>query len=210
MPVFTYRGVDNNGRAVTGTMSAENETGLEEKLRSTGHWLLHAEASQAVNTDKPRSGVAKWLARWGAAKRRDLIEFCTLMSFQTKAGVPLIQALDVAGQDCENLRFKKVLRNLQKDIEAGLLFYQGLEKYPETFAPNFVSMIRAGEMSAKLPETFEDLRGYLEWVDTIIADLRQASLYPLIVLTVACVFVLFLLSYIIPKFAALLASTHAP
>ncbi len=210
MPVFTYRGVDNNGRAVTGTMVADNELGLEEKLRATGHWLLQAQSAAGAIAEKPRGGVARWLARWGGAKRRDLIEFCTLMSFQTKAGVPLIQALEVASQDCENAKFKKVLRSLQRDIEAGLLFYQALEKYPETFAPNFVSMIRAGEMSAKLPETFEDLRGYLEWVDTIIADLRQASLYPAIVLTVVCAFVLFLFSYIIPKFALLLTQTHAP
>src|SRR6266516_5452299 len=210
MPVFNYRGVDGRGRSITGTMIAESESGLEEKLRATGYWLLHAEADRGIISEKVGGAGKRWMNKWGQANRRDLIEFCTLMSFETKAGIPLIQALDVAAQDCENPKFKKLIKVLQRDIEGGLLFYQALEKSPDTFAPNFVSMVRAGEMSAKLPETFEDLRAYLEWVDAIIADLRQASLYPAIVLTVVCSFVLFLFSFSIPKFAMLLAQTHAP
>lgn len=209
MPVFNYRGVDNSGRSIAGSMTADSEVNLEEKLRSSGCWLLDAKADRIVVTAE--SSPARWrgLPWQGGAKRRDLIEFCTLMGFQTKAGTTLVQALKVAAQDCENPRFKKTLQSLAQDLEAGLLFHQALEKYPASFAPNFVSMVRAGEMSAKLPETFEDLREYLEWVDTIVADLRQASLYPAIVLTVVSGFVLFLFSFIIPKFAILLASTNA-
>ena len=210
MPVFNYRGVDGRGRSITGTMIAESESGLEEKLRATGYWLLHAEADRGMIPEKVGAAGKRWMNKWGQANRRDLIEFCTLMSFETKAGVPLIQALDVAAQDCENPKFKKLIKVLQRDIEGGLLFYQALEKHPETFAPNFVSMVRAGEISAKLPDTFEDLRAYLEWVDNIIADFRQASLYPAIVMSVVSAFVLFLFSYIIPKFGLLLASTKVP
>src|SRR6185503_5135 len=208
MPVFNYRGVDNSGRSITGTMTADSEVNLEEKLRSTGCWLLDAKADRVVAAAE--SSPARWRGMpWQGAKRRDLIEFCTLMAFQTKAGTTLVQAIKVVSQDCENPRFKKTLQSLAQDLEAGLLFYQALEKYPATFAPNFISMVRAGEMSAKLPETFEDLRNYLEWVDNIVADLRQASLYPAIVLTVVLSFVLFLFSFIIPKFAILLASANA-
>ena len=210
MPVFNYRGVDGRGRSITGTMIAESESGLEEKLRATGYWLLHAEADRGIIPEKVGAAGKRWMNKWGQSKRRDLIEFCTLMSFETKAGVPLIQALDVATQDCENPKFKKLIKVLQRDIEGGLLFYQALEKHPETFAPNFVSMVRAGEISAKLPDTFEDLRAYLEWVDNIIADFRQASLYPAIVMSMVAAFVLFLFSYIIPKFGLLLASTKVP
>ena len=209
MPVFQYRGVDNQGQWVSGMMAAASESALEERLKSTGHWLLHAESQPDIVDSKPRIGPKSWLASWGEARRRDLIEFCTMMAFQTKAGIPLFQAIEVAMHDCENPRFKKVIQGIHHDVEGGLLFYEAIEKYPDIFTPNFVSMIRAGEVSGKLPETFEELRAYLEWVDKIIADVRQASLYPAIVLTVVCCFVLFLFSYIIPKFAALLESTHA-
>jgi len=79
-----------------------------------------------------------------------------------------------------------------------------LGNYPSVFSGHFVSVIRAGELSSKLPETFEDLKKYLEWVEQIVADVRQATIYPAIVISVITVFVLFLFSYIIPKFADLL------
>jgi type IV pilus assembly protein PilC len=142
--------------------------------------------------------------------RRELIEFCTLMSFQCRVGIPLLQALDLAGQDCQTPRFKRVIGGMQMHIEAGLLFYEALEKYPGTFSPHFVSIVRAGELSSKLPEAFTDLKEYLEWVEQVLADVRQASLYPAITLVVVSAFGLFLFTFIIPKFVVLLEGLKVP
>jgi type IV pilus assembly protein PilC len=144
----------------------------------------------------------------GGRGRRELIEFCTLMTFQIRVGVPMMHSLEVARQDCTNGAFRAVLGGLRHHVESGLLFYEALEKYPKVFTPHFISVMRAGEMSSKLPEAFDDLRKYLEWVDRIIADVRQASLYPAIVLTVVSGFVVFLFSFIIPKFALLMTSVN--
>jgi type II secretory pathway component PulF len=65
-------------------------------------------------------------------------------------------------------------------------------------------VIKAGEATSNLPEAFYDLKDYLEWVDRMMADVRQASIYPAIVSTVVAGFVIFLFSVIIPKFADLL------
>src|SRR5262245_26164556 len=135
MPVFNYRGVDNSGRSITGTMTADSEVNLEEKLRSTGLWLLDAKADRVVPAVDSTPARGRRLPWQGGAKRRDLIEFCTLMAFQTKAGTTLVQAIKVAAQDCENQRFKKTLQSVAQDLEGGLLFHQALEKYPATFAP---------------------------------------------------------------------------
>jgi type IV pilus assembly protein PilC len=211
MPLFRYRGVDNTGRSVSGLMTAHDEPNLEEKLRAAGSWLLEAEPEKPQASAESKAAAAprlKWLNWWGKAKRRDLIEFCTLMAFQTKAGIPLLQGLEVCSQDCEHPSFRRVLVGLQRHLESGLLFYQALEQYPRTFSSQFLSMVKAGELSSKLPETFEDLRDYMEWLEQIVADIRQASLYPTIVFSVVAGFVLFLFTYIIPKFVILLESTH--
>jgi type II secretory pathway component PulF len=72
---------------------------------------------------------------WGKRRRRVLIEFCTLMAFQSKVGVPLVQALEVASQDCEDDHFRRILAGLQHHIESGLLFNEALEKFPRMFSP---------------------------------------------------------------------------
>lgn len=206
MPVFHYQAVDARGRRVQGVMPAPSESGLEEKLQEAGVWLIDAQTQRpksAGETSRKEPQFGR-LAFWGKRHRRALIEFCTLMTFETKVGVPLMEALDVAGQDCDDLNFRRVLQGVKRHLESGLQFYEALEKFPRAFSPNFISMIRAGEMSSQLPETFDDLREYLEWVDQLIADVRQASLYPMIIFTVVSIFVLFLFTFIIPRFMALL------
>src|SRR6185503_18164194 len=112
MAVFQYRGLDKSGRAVAGTMAAEDATNLEEKLRASGYWLLDARAKQGTTTAK-NDGVNPGAIAWGTGvKRRDLIEFCTMMSFQCRAGVPLVQGLKGVAEDCVNLRFRVIILGL--------------------------------------------------------------------------------------------------
>lgn len=211
MPVFRYHAIDASGRNVNGAMPAHDESNLEEKLKSVGLWLVDAGLEDKTGVTEPtKDSRLRWLTGMGSRKRRNLIDFCTLMSFQIKVGVPLVQALEVAALECEHKPFQSVILGVRRQIESGFLFWEALEKYPTTFSPEFIAVIRAGEQSSRLPDTFNDLKKYLEWVEQIIADVRQASLYPAIVLSVVCAFVLFLFTYIIPKFVVLLEATHAP
>jgi type IV pilus assembly protein PilC len=211
MPVYSYQAADQRGRTFNGLMPAHDEGNLEERLREAGLWLIDATIQRpGLAKEANENGKASRVGLRGKRKRRTLIEFCTLMSFQIKVGVPLVQAMDVAIQDCEDERFRGVLAGMQKHLEGGLLFHQAMEKYPKVFSQQFISVVRAGETSSKLPETFEDLGAYLEWTEQILADVRQASLYPAIVSVVILAFVVFLFSFIIPKFAALLGGLHIP
>ncbi|HEV8524362.1 MAG TPA: type II secretion system F family protein, partial [Terriglobales bacterium] len=209
MAVFHYRGVDNNGRSVAGVMAAEDAINLEEKLRAGGFWLLDAKQKSQPQSAKG-GGAAGWIA-WGTGvKRRDLIEFCTMMSFQTRAGVPLVQALKMVGDDCDNLRFRRVIQGLYRHLEAGMLLNEALKEYPDVFPRQIASVVRAGELGADLPGAFVSVRNYLEWMDQMIRDVRQASIYPMIVLSVVCAFVLLLFSFVIPKFVTLLDAARVP
>jgi type II secretory pathway component PulF len=204
MPIYRYQAIDRGGRILGGLMPALDEANLELRLRGLGLWLTEAA------TEKPGASAAapkpdlRWLRLNSKRRRRELIDFCTLMTFQVRVGVPLAKALEVACQDCQDPAFQQVLRGLQNHLEAGLQFHEALAHYPGIFSPHFISVVRAGELSSKLPETFDDLRKYQEWVERVVADIRQASLYPSIVLSVVTGFVLFLFTFVIPKFAELL------
>lgn len=190
-------------------MPAIDESALDRRLKTIGLWLTEAamEKVEAGTDTVPKSDL-RWLKLHGKRLRRELIDFCTLMTFQIRVGIPLAKALEVAAQDCKDLRFQKVLTGLQAHLESGLQFHEALARYPGVFSAHFVGVIRAGELSSKLPETFDDLKKYLEWVDRVVADVRQATMYPSIVITVVSGFVLFLFTYIIPKFADLLDKLH--
>ena len=211
MAVFQYRGLDKSGRSVSGTMAAEDTINLEEKLRASGYWLLDAQPKEGSRTST-KSGVARSRAMdWGTGvKRRDLIEFCTMMSFQCRAGVPLVQGLKGVAEDCTNLRFRAVIKGLAHHLESGLLLNEAMAQYPQIFPRQMTSVLRAGELGADMPGAFASVRDYLEWLEEMMRDVRQASIYPVIVFVVVCAFVLLLFSFVIPKFVTLLGAANVP
>jgi len=206
MPVYQYVAINKTGRRLNGTMPAQNEVVLGEKLREADLWLTDADV-QKKKTGGRHATLRRFKLR-GKKGRRELIDFCTLMTYQVKVGITLVRALEAAAHDCKSPPFKAVLLDLQRSIEAGQQFHEALAQYPGVFSTQFLSIIKAGEMSSQLPEAFNDLREYLEWVERINAEVKQASLYPAIVLTVIFAFAIFLFTFIIPKFSALLANLH--
>ena len=209
MPVYRYQAVDKRGRNLSGLMPAHDESNLEQKLKALGLWLTEVSREQpGLPTDDLNPSEMHWHRIRGKRQRRELIEFCTLMSYQVRVGIPLARALEVCSEDCKDIAFQNVLNGIENHIESGLHFYEALARYPRIFSAHFVSVIRAGELSSKLPETFEDLKKYLEWVDQLVADMRQATLYPSIVLAVISGFTVFLFSFIIPRFSELLSKLN--
>ncbi len=205
MPIFRYQAIDRRGRNMAGLMLATDESNLDQKLKNHGLWLTESEAERPSVALEDIPLIERFRLRFQSrGQRRELIDFCTLMSYQVRVGVPMVKALESATHDCKDPRFRKVLTGIQKHVEGGLHFYEALAHYPNIFTPHFISVIRAGEMSSHLPESFEDLRKYMEWVDQIVAEVRQATLYPAIVLCVITVFVLMLFTFIVPRFAELL------
>ena len=155
--------------------------------------------------DKPstRTAIARGKAG-GTGSRREIINFCVLMSFQLKVGITIVNALQVAAEDCEAPAFRRVLEAIREEVEAGASLAEAMERQGG-FTRQFTSLVRAGEKSGTLPESFMELRRYLEWQEQIIADVRQATIYPTIVLFVVCAFVMILFTFVIPRFVGLLA-----
>ena len=99
MPLYEYQAIDKRGRNLNGVMPAEDELNLDTKLRDAGLWLTDAKITwpkAAVND--PDSPVRRFKLR-GSRGRRELIDFCTLMTFQIRAGITVVKALEVATND---------------------------------------------------------------------------------------------------------------
>lgn len=199
---YQYQGVDENGRNVTGEMTVADEAVLEERLKAMGLWLLEARVAEQTDTRKRRRSG---LSLGGPPGKRELIDFCTLMTFQLRAGVPMVQSLDVAASDCPTPRFREALYELRRLVEAGESLADAMAHSPKAFPSYVTSLIRAAETSGRVPDAFEELAKYLEWQEQIVSEVRQATLYPTIVLTIVCLFVFVLFTFVVPKFVSLLA-----
>lgn len=211
MRFYRYKAVDASGRTRRGVMSAADELDLERSLKAAELWLTEVQETRAPATtarsrNRPGGGPVLPAKR----RRRALIEFCTMMAYQTKVGVPMVQAIESIGRHCDDPVFREVVRGVQREIESGLQLYEALGRYHRTFSDEFIGIVRAGELSASLPGAFLELKRYLNWVDRMVTDVKQATLYPGIVITVVSLFVVFLFAFVVPTFANLLTKLNTP
>jgi type II secretory pathway component PulF len=198
VPDFAYRAVDGDGRSVNGVMAAPDETTLEIKLRDIGYWLVAADSRERARGGN-RSGL---FAR--GVKRRDLIDFCIQTASLLGAGVNLMEALKTLAEDTHNARFKETLTDLARNVEAGYLLNEGMARHPEVFNEQLISMVQAGEQGGALPESFREIAAYLEWLDGLMADVKQATIYPTMVMLALGLFITVLFTFVVPQFIMVL------
>ncbi|MBF0170456.1 MAG: type II secretion system F family protein [Nitrospinae bacterium] len=199
MPDFVYRAVNNEGQAVTGVMAAIDEPSLEVKLREIGFWLVDSSAKEAAGEKRGFS-----LLNRKAVKRRELIDFCLQTAALLDAGVNLMEALRALASDTHNPRFKRTIEDMARNIEAGYLLNEGMGRHPEVFDDQIVSMVQAGESGGALPQTFRELAAYLEWLENLMGEIKQATIYPVMVLVALTLFITVLFTFVVPKFITIL------
>ncbi|MDX8409573.1 MAG: type II secretion system F family protein [Mariprofundales bacterium] len=202
MPDYFYRAVDKSGESVTGNMHAVDESTLDTNLLQTGYWLVEAKVNDRHS--------AEALARKAKVKRRDLIQFFAGMGQLMEAGVTVIDSLEEMGKDKGNPGLSYVLNDVARNVHAGVSLNEAFDLHPAVFERQVVDLVKAGEYSGNLVTTFDELKRYMEWVEELVAQIKQASIYPLMVLLAVCGFVALLFAFVVPKFATLLIGLGIP
>lgn len=204
MPVYQYTAVDVSGQMRRGQLEASSETALDAMLRKQGQWLADAvERAEVARTESRVRGNKP-------VPRRLLIEFFLQISIQLRSGVTLVEAISFGLDDVAHDGFRQVQTYIVDRVRAGASFSEALADHPRTFAPLIVSLIRAGESSGKLAETCSDIRKYYEWVDRLMGDIRQALMYPVMVLVATVIFFFLVFTFLIPRFAGVLTEIKVP
>ena len=202
MSVFYYRAYNANGQTVSGALEADSLGTLESRLRTAGVWLLEAREGASL-----AEGNAGELSRV-KVKRSELIGFFVQMALLLKAGITLANSLERLAADSDGSRLGVVLTGLREQVAIGVPLNQAMARYPQVFSKQITAMVEAGEVSGKLPEVFESLSSYYEWLDQLTGDIRQALIYPLMVMTASLALVLMLFTFVVPRFVSLLTDLN--
>jgi type IV pilus assembly protein PilC len=191
MPLFSYRAIDASGKNVLGRVEAVNLFDLEQRLARMGLDLV---------TGAPSSQRSR-LMGGRRIPRQDLINFCFHLEQLTSAGVPVIEGLVDLRESVENPRFREVVSGLVESIEGGRSLSQALAEFPEVFSKVFVSLVRAGEQTGKLPEVLKNLTESLKWEDELTAQTKKLMMYPAFVGSIVLLVTFFLMIYLVPQMA---------
>ncbi|MCS6775396.1 MAG: type II secretion system F family protein [Chloroherpetonaceae bacterium] len=196
MPVFQYTVRDATGAVRTGTSEAENQEILKRRLQEQGFTVSDLKQTAAGRKSNPGGG-------WGRVKLNDLSIFCRQFSTMIDAGVSLVRALDVLGEQTQNPKLRRILQDIQTEVESGQTLSKAMSKYPKVFNNLFIGLIRAGEVGGVLEESLQRLSHFLEKDMELRRKVKAALTYPSIVVVVAILIVLGLCTFIVPKFVEL-------
>ena len=189
MPLYTYKAIDAQGKAILGRVDAGNLFDLEQRLSRMGLDLV----TGAPSREKSR------LIGGARVKRQELINFCFHLEQLTSAGVPIVEGLVDLRESIENIRFREVVAGLIETIEGGKGLSQALADYPEVFSKVFVSLVRSGEQTGKLPDVLKSLSESLKWEDELSAHTKKILMYPAFVGSIVVLVTFFLMIYLVPQ-----------
>jgi type II secretory pathway component PulF len=164
---------------------------------------------QAAQGLKQLSGLVPRLRldlfRRSSIKSKEVIFFTSQLSLMLEVGTPLTNALAALEKQTSNSKFKKVIRELRRDIEEGQQLSDAMRRHPRVFSHVFTSMIKAGETGGFLKEILDRLVDMQEKRQALISQLRSTLTYPAMLCLVGLGVVIFVLVGVLPKFTTFFA-----
>ena len=196
------------------TRSGENVSG--ERIGDTMDAVMAALRREQIQVTKIQPTQAKTGAV-GAARKlkaksvpaKNLAVFTRQFSVMIDAGLPLVQCLDILGNQEEHKYFAQVILATRSDVEGGMSLAEAMKRHPKCFDALFCNMIAAGEAGGILDTILKRLATYIEKAVKLKGQVKAAMIYPIAVITIACVVIGVILWKVIPTFASLFAGLGA-
>lgn len=200
MARFEWEGVNRAGQSASGVMVADDADAVGAALRR--------QRIRATKIAPAKGGMQINLFK----KKIDQIQvsiFTRQFSVMIDAGLPLVQCLEILSTQADDPTFGEVLENVRRDVEGGSTLADAMRQHESAFTELYCNMVAAGEAGGILDVILRRLAEYLEKAVKLKAAVRSASIYPLIIISVAGVVVFIILWKVIPTFASLFAGLGA-
>ena len=198
MPVFTYRAADRRGQTIDGVMEAVDARAVTERLRKEAYFPIKVSA---------QSERASLFALGGTSTRvrqRDLMAMTQMLATLFEAGLPLDRALAILEELAPSPRIRTIISDLLRSVRGGSSLSEAMAKHhPRPFSRLYINMVRSGEKGGVLEISLRRLAEFLEARAAFNEAVVSALAYPAVILTVGTGAIVFLMTFVIPRFAVI-------
>jgi len=205
MPYFTYVARNPQGKLVTGRTEAPTQAMVVKILKDQGLTPTSIDTGVA-GAARGKKKIRKQKLKRGKPKIEDLVLIARQLGTMIRAGLPLIEVLNILGEQVDRLTMKNVLRQVEKDVQGGSSFYEALARHPRVFNQFFLSMVKAGEASGMLDTILDQVATYLEKSASIRRKVKAAIMYPTVVTIVAALIMILIMWKVVPVFEEIFES----
>jgi type IV pilus assembly protein PilC len=214
MAKFDYVALDSRGQETRGSIDAGSPGEASAALRKNGLFATSVTASgkpsgaapaaaakggAAAKTGSKKKGGLKLFAKTSVDSKLIMI-FTRQLATLIDAGLPLLKGLEVLGKQEKDEVLRRIISNLSEAVQGGSTFSESLGQHPKIFSRLFVNMVKAGELGGVLEVVLNRLAEFQEKAQKLKNKVVSAMTYPVIVLGIAMLILVFLLTFIVPKF----------
>lgn len=198
MPTFTYVARNPQGKVVTGKTEAATQGMVVKILKDQG--LTPTSIQLAAATTETRTTTRKQRLKKGRVTIEDLVLISRQLATMIRAGLPLIEVLNILGDQVDKLTLRLVLRQIERDVQGGASLYEAMARHPRVFNQFFLSMVKAGEASGMLDAILDQVAIYMEKAASIRRKVKSATMYPAAVTVFAILIMTLIMWKVVPVF----------
>ncbi len=197
---FHYTALDETGHRVSGYETAATTGAVHAALIERGLQPLEVEE---------RHSILSFEITKKRVPRQDIMNFTRQLAVFMKAGVPIMEALEVIIEETQNKMLKTVLATMVDDLRAGDTFAAAAAAHPEAFPNFYVGILESAELTGNLDVVLNQLADYIERDQKARAKVTAALIYPAVVAAMSVVVVIVLAVFVLPRFVTFFNSLHA-
>ncbi|MHC4712039.1 MAG: type II secretion system F family protein [Planctomycetota bacterium] len=200
MPSFDYTAADRFGKKQSGVLVAEGRAAAMKDILGRGLRPVSLEERGGVRSVEPKVHV-----RLRGVSRASVEAFTRELANLLAAGVPLSRALLILSREASQGAARQRWVTIHDDVVGGMTLADALAKWPRSFPPVYVAMVRAGEAGGFLALVLEQIADFRSREQELKSKVKAALVYPIVLATLAVLVLTFLLTYFIPRFSTLFA-----
>jgi type IV pilus assembly protein PilC len=201
MPTFKYVAKNRQSKNVSGRISADSKDVVIEELRKRKLIIISVEEVKA--TAKKTSVKGK------KVKGEEIVIFARQFATMVDAGLPIVQGINALGDQVTHPTFKRVLQNIEADIQHGSSLSGAFAKHPSVFNTLFINMVKVGETGGVLSTVLDRIATYMEKTLRLQRKVKSAMIYPAVVVSMAGIITVLLLVKVVPTFKEIYAGFNS-
>lgn len=199
MPKFKYLAYSKDGKEVKGTVEAEDKEEAALKVKEQGQMVIKVDAESALDKDINISFGKK------KASSRDLSVFCRQFVSISTAGVAIVDALEMLGDQTENKALQEAIYNVKASVQKGETLAGSMRQQNGIFPEIMVNMVEAGESSGNLETSFERMAIQFEKSTKIKSLVKKSMIYPIALSVIVVGVVILMMAFVVPTFSDMYA-----
>ncbi|MCC7303843.1 type II secretion system F family protein, partial [bacterium] len=196
--IFDYKVINDTGSQAKGTIDALNKEVAISSLQRRGFIILD------IKEQGQKKGLFSNIEFFDRVKQKDVVILSRQIATLFEAGVSALKVFRLLSSEMDNLVLRKILTEVSDDLQGGSSISNALAKHPRVFSSFYVNMVRAGEESGKLNQTFNYLAEYLDRSYELSSKTKNALIYPAFVIGTFIIVMILMLTLVIPKLSVII------